>query len=33
MSIIKKAASVITGMGARVIGPAEVHEKLKLVKR
>ena len=31
--LVEKAASVVTNMGARVIGPAEVREKLKLVKR
>ena len=31
--LVEKAVSVIEGMGARVIGPAEVREKLKLTKR
>ena len=31
--LVEKAATVVTNMGARVIGPAEVREKLKLVKR
>ncbi|MCS0495517.1 3-keto-5-aminohexanoate cleavage protein [Ancylobacter sp. MQZ15Z-1] len=31
--LVEKAAGVVTGMGARLIGPAEVREKLKLVKR
>ncbi|WP_425104657.1 3-keto-5-aminohexanoate cleavage protein [Ancylobacter sp.] len=31
--LVEKAANVVTNMGARVIGPAEVREKLKLVKR
>ncbi|OLP61264.1 NADPH dependent quinone reductase [Xaviernesmea oryzae] len=31
--LVEKAATVIEGMGARVIGPAEVREKLKLAKR
>ncbi|KQY27269.1 3-keto-5-aminohexanoate cleavage protein [Rhizobium sp. Root482] len=31
--LVEKAVTVIEGMGARVIGPAEVREKLKLVKR
>jgi uncharacterized protein (DUF849 family) len=31
--LVDKARSVIEGMGARVIGPAEVREKLKLTKR
>ena len=31
--LVEKAVGVITGMGARIIDPAEVREKLKLVKR
>jgi len=31
--LVEKAVTVIEGMGARVIGPAEVREKLKLTKR
>ena len=31
--LVEKAATVIEGMGARIIGPAEVREKLKLTKR
>ncbi|KQV38424.1 MULTISPECIES: 3-keto-5-aminohexanoate cleavage protein [unclassified Rhizobium] len=31
--LVEKAVTVIEGMGARVIGPAEVREKLKLQKR
>ncbi|WP_018390009.1 3-keto-5-aminohexanoate cleavage protein [Ancylobacter sp. FA202] len=31
--LVEKAANVLTNMGARIIGPAEVREKLKLVKR
>ncbi|MFD1328641.1 BKACE family enzyme [Mycoplana ramosa] len=31
--LVEKAVSVIENMGARVIGPAEVREKLKLTKR
>jgi uncharacterized protein (DUF849 family) len=31
--LVEKAAGVVTGMGARIIGPREVREKLKLVKR
>jgi uncharacterized protein (DUF849 family) len=31
--LVEKAVSVIENMGARVIGPAEVRERLKLVKR
>ncbi|KPF42479.1 3-keto-5-aminohexanoate cleavage protein [Rhizobium sp. AAP43] len=31
--LVEKAVSVIEGMGAKVIGPAEVREKLKLTKR
>ena len=31
--LVEKAATVVTHMGARIIGPAEVREKLKLVKR
>ncbi len=31
--LVERAAKIITNMGARVIGPAEVREKLKLTKR
>ncbi|RYG93676.1 MAG: 3-keto-5-aminohexanoate cleavage protein, partial [Alphaproteobacteria bacterium] len=31
--LVEKAVNVIESMGARVIGPAEVREKLKLKKR
>ena len=31
--LVERAATIVTAMGARVIGPAEVREKLKLVKR
>lgn len=31
--LVDKAASVIEGMGARIIGPEEVRKKLKLTKR
>ncbi|WHZ36737.1 3-keto-5-aminohexanoate cleavage protein [Sagittula sp. MA-2] len=31
--LVEKAVGIIEGMGARVIGPAEVREKLSLVKR
>ncbi|WEZ83038.1 3-keto-5-aminohexanoate cleavage protein [Rhizobium sp. 32-5/1] len=31
--LVEKAVGVIEGMGARIIGPAAVREKLKLVKR
>ena len=31
--LVEKAANVVTNMGARLIGPAEVRAKLKLVKR
>jgi uncharacterized protein (DUF849 family) len=31
--LVEKAVTVIEGMGARIIGPAEVREKLKLTKR
>lgn len=31
--LVEKAANVVTNMGARIIGPAEVRAKLKLVKR
>ncbi|WP_018234620.1 3-keto-5-aminohexanoate cleavage protein [Ensifer sp. BR816] len=31
--LVEKAVSVIEGMGAKIIGPAEVREKLKLTKR
>ena len=31
--LVERAATIVTNMGARVIGPQEVREKLKLVKR
>jgi uncharacterized protein (DUF849 family) len=31
--LVERAVGIIEGMGARVIGPAEVREKLGLVKR
>jgi uncharacterized protein (DUF849 family) len=31
--LVEKAAGVVMGMGARIIGPREVRERLKLVKR
>jgi uncharacterized protein (DUF849 family) len=31
--LVEKAAGVVTGMGARIISPREVRERLKLVKR
>lgn len=31
--LVEKAATIVTNMGARIIGPDEVREKLKLVKR
>jgi uncharacterized protein (DUF849 family) len=31
--LVEKAVQVVEGMGARIIGPAEVREKLKLRKR
>ncbi|AOF91073.1 3-keto-5-aminohexanoate cleavage protein [Sinorhizobium sp. RAC02] len=31
--LVEKAVNVVEGMGARIIGPAEVREKLKLQKR
>ncbi|MBP1883383.1 3-keto-5-aminohexanoate cleavage protein [Sinorhizobium mexicanum] len=31
--LVEKAVSVIEGMGAKIVGPAEVREKLKLKKR
>ena len=31
--LVDKAASLVTGMGARLIGPQEVRDKLKLTKR
>jgi uncharacterized protein (DUF849 family) len=31
--LVEKASAVVTSMGARIIGPQEVREKLKLVKR
>ena len=30
--LVERAKTVVEGMGARVMGPAEVREKLKLVK-
>ena len=31
--LVERARLIVEGMGARVLGPAEVREKLKLVKR
>jgi uncharacterized protein (DUF849 family) len=31
--LVEKAAGVVTGMGARIMGSKEVREKLKLLKR
>lgn len=31
--LVEKAATVVSNMGARIIGPADVREKLKLTKR
>ena len=31
--LVEKAAGVVTGMGARILDPREVRERLKLVKR
>ena len=31
--LVEKATGVVTGMGARIMGPREVRERLKLVKR
>jgi uncharacterized protein (DUF849 family) len=31
--LVEKAAGVVKGMGARIMGPREVRERLKLVKR
>lgn len=31
--LVTRAKGIIEGMGARVIGPAEVREKLRLTKR
>jgi uncharacterized protein (DUF849 family) len=31
--LVEKAATVVTNMGARLLGPQEVREKLKLIKR
>ena len=31
--LVEKAVGIIEGMGARVMGPAQVREKLGLVKR
>jgi uncharacterized protein (DUF849 family) len=31
--LVEKAVNVVESMGARIIGPAEVREKLKLQKR
>jgi uncharacterized protein (DUF849 family) len=30
---VEKAAGVVTGMGARILGPQEVRDRLNLVKR
>jgi uncharacterized protein (DUF849 family) len=32
-ALVERAATILTAMGARVLGPAAVREKLKLVKR
>ncbi len=32
-ALVERAATIVTGMGARVLSPAEVREKLKLGKR
>ena len=31
--LVEKAASVVTGIGAQLVGPQQVRDKLKLVKR
>ena len=31
--LVDKAAGVVTGMGARILGPQEVRDRLNLVKR
>jgi uncharacterized protein (DUF849 family) len=31
--LVERAATILTGMGARILGPAQVREKLKLQKR
>jgi uncharacterized protein (DUF849 family) len=31
--LVEKAVTIVESMGARIIGPAEVREKLKLTKR
>ena len=31
--LVERAATILTAMGARVLGPAEVREKLKLTRR
>ncbi|HEV7480503.1 MAG TPA: 3-keto-5-aminohexanoate cleavage protein, partial [Roseiarcus sp.] len=31
--LVEKAAGVVAGMGARIMGPREVRDRLKLVKR
>ena len=31
--LVEKAVNIVESMGARIIGPAEVREKLKLTKR
>ena len=31
--LVERAAGIVSNMGARVIGPAEVREKLGLTKR
>jgi len=32
-ALVERAATILTAMGSRVIGPAQVREKLRLVKR
>ena len=31
--LVERAVQILTGMGARILGPAEVRAKLKLQKR
>ena len=32
-ALVERAATIVTNMGARVLGPDEVRQKLKLTKR
>jgi uncharacterized protein (DUF849 family) len=31
--LVERAAAIVTGMGARILGPEEVRQKLKLTRR